>query len=133
MVGYDLSNASYMTESEARSCVGGHFFLSSPKSDPNQPPTIEPELNGPILSECSILRHVMSSAAEAEIAGVFMNAKNDEMLHQILIKMGHPKPPTQIQTDNTTARDIITNTVKQRKTRAMDMRFYWLRDRRFQN
>ena len=133
MVLYVHSDASYMTKSEAQSRVGRHFFLSSPKSDPSQPPTIEPELNGPILSECSILCHVMSSAAEAEIAGVFTNAKNAEMLRQILIEMGHPQPPTPIQTDNTTARDIITNTVKQRKTRAMDMRFYWLRDRRFQN
>ena len=47
--------------------------------------------------------------------------------------MGHPQPPTPIQTDNTTLRGIITNTVKQRKTRAMDMRFYWLRDRKLQN
>ena len=74
----------------------------------------------------------MSSAAEAEIAGVFTNAKNAEMLRQILIEMGHPQPPTPIQTNNTTARDIITNTVKQKKTQAMDMQFYWLRDQEFQ-
>ena len=126
------SDASYMTETEARSQAGGHFFLSSPKSDPNNPPTTEPDLNGPILSECSILRHVMSSAAEAEIAALYVNAKNAEMLRQNLIEMVHPQPPTPLQTDNTTARDIVTNTVKQRKTRAMDMRFYWLRDRRLQ-
>ena len=75
----------------------------------------------------------MSSDAEAKIAGVFTNAKNPEVLRQILIKMGYSQPPTPIQTDNTTARDIITNTVKQRKTLAMDMRFYWLLDRAIKN
>ena len=133
MVLFVHSDASYLTEPEARSRVGGHFFLSTPASDPCKPPTSEPSLNGPILSECSVLRHVMSSAAEAELAGVFINAKNAEMLRQILFEMGHPQPPTPIQTDNTTACGIVTNTVKQRKTRAMDMRFYWLRDRKLQN
>ena len=74
----------------------------------------------------------MSSAVEAEIDAVFTNTKNAEMLRQIFIEMGHPQPPTPIQTDNTTAQDIITNSIKQQKTRAMDMRFYWLRDRHLQ-
>ena len=109
---------------KTRSYVGGHLFLSTLKSAPGKPPTINPLLNSPILSECSILWHVMLSAAEVEIVGVFTNANNAEMLRQILLKLGHRKPPTLIQTDNTMARDIITNTVKQCKTRAMDMHFY---------
>ena len=60
---------------------------------------------------------------KVEIAGVFTTQKNAEMIQQILIKMGHPQLPTPIQTDNATAQDIITNTVKQCKTRAMDMCF----------
>ena len=54
--------------------------------------------------------------------------KNIKIIFQILIKMGHLQPPTPIQTDNTTARDIITIAVKHCKTRLMDMRFYWLQD-----
>jgi hypothetical protein len=43
----------------------------------------------------------MSSAAEAEIGSVFMNAKEATILHTTLEEMGHPKPPTPLQTDNT--------------------------------
>ena len=76
-------------------------------------------------------RYVFSS--RAEIASVFTNAKNAEMLRQIIIKMGHPQPPTPTQTDNTAVPDIITNSVKQRKTQAMDMLLYKLHDQHFQN
>ena len=42
--------------------------------------------------------------------------------------MGHPQPPTPVQVDNSTALGIATGTIKQRKSKAMDMRFYWIRD-----
>ena len=43
--------------------------------------------------------------------------------------MGHPQGPTPIQFDNKCATGILTDTVVQRRSKAMDMRFYWLRDR----
>eukprot|EP00970_Alexandrium_tamarense_P018492 scaffold13343_cov264-Alexandrium_tamarense.AAC.1 len=43
--------------------------------------------------------------------------------------MGHPQPPTPIQTDNSTADGIINLRVIPKRTKAMDMRFHWLRDR----
>ena len=43
--------------------------------------------------------------------------------------MGHPQPPTPIQTDNSNTAGISNNTVKMRKSKAMDMRFYWVQDR----
>ena len=46
--------------------------------------------------------------------------------------MGHSQPPTPVQVDNSTALGIATGTVKQRKSKAMDMRFYWIRDRKNQ-
>ena len=52
------------------------------------------------------------------------------MLRQTLEEMGHPQPgPTPIQTDNSTAEGIANDTVKARRSKAMDMRFYWIRDR----
>jgi hypothetical protein len=42
--------------------------------------------------------------------------------------MGWPQPATPIQTDNLCAKGIIYDTVKQRRSKAIDMRFYWLRD-----
>jgi hypothetical protein len=43
--------------------------------------------------------------------------------------LGHPQPPTPIQTDNSTAAGIATDSVKQKRSKAMDMQFYWIRDR----
>jgi hypothetical protein len=46
-----------------------------------------------------------------------------------LEELGHPQPPTAIQTDNECANGIANDTVKQRRSKAMDMRFYWIRNR----
>ena len=43
--------------------------------------------------------------------------------------MGHPQPPIAIYTDNSTAHGILNGTVTQNRSKAIDMRFYWLRDR----
>jgi hypothetical protein len=43
--------------------------------------------------------------------------------------MGHPQPPTLIQADNACAVGIANETVKQKRSKAIDMRFYWVRDR----
>ena len=43
--------------------------------------------------------------------------------------MGHPQPATPMATDNSTASGIATDTVKQKRSKAIDMRFYWIRDR----
>ena len=72
---------------------------------------------------------VLSSAAEAEMGGLFHNGKEGEVIRTTLIEMGHPQPPTIITTDNSTAEGIVNETVKQRRSKAFDMRFYWTRDR----
>ena len=46
-----------------------------------------------------------------------------------LEETGHPQPPTAIVVDNSTASGIANKTVKQRRSKAMDMRFYWVQDR----
>ena len=75
----------------------------------------------------------MASAAEAEVGALFENTQLGVPLRNTLVELGHPQPATPVQTDNTTACDIISNKVKQKRTRAMDMRFYWVRDRHQQN
>jgi hypothetical protein len=42
--------------------------------------------------------------------------------------LGHPQPPTPIQTNNTMALGIVNNNVM-KKLKAMDMKYYWLWDR----
>jgi hypothetical protein len=45
--------------------------------------------------------------------------------------MGHPQPRTPLQTDNTTATVYSNYTIKQIRTRAIDMRFYWVKQGQF--
>jgi hypothetical protein len=117
------SDASYLSEPEARSRAGGHFFLSNTVNKPSAPN------NGAILTISNILRHVMSSAAEAECGALFLNAKEGTVIRTTLEEMGYPQPPTPLKTDNSTADGIANDTIKQRRSRAIDMRFYWVRCR----
>lgn len=118
------SDASYLNEDDARSRAGGHFFLSE---DVEFPPN-----NGAILNIAQIIKAVMSSASEAELAALYINAREAVYIRQILEELGHPQPRTPIQTDNATAEGVINNTVQPKRTKAMDMRFHWLRDREAQ-
>ena len=60
------SDASYLNEEEARSQAGGHHFLSE---DVPFPPN-----NGAIHNVAEIIKGVMSSAAEAELGAMYINA-----------------------------------------------------------
>ena len=100
--------------------MGGHFPLSDDVDNlPN---------NGAILTIGTIIKAVMSSAAEVELGALFLNAKEAVCLRQILAKLGHPQPRTPIQTDNSTAEGVINNKIQPKRMKAMDMRFHWLRD-----
>jgi len=74
----------------------------------------------------------MSSAAEAELAALYINAREAVYIRQILHEMGHPQPRTPIQTDNSTAEGVINNKIQPKRMRAMDMRLHWLCDREAQ-
>ena len=126
------TDASYLSATRARSRAGGIFFLSDKIPDttttipPDAPP---PPFNGAILVNAQILKVVVSSAAEAEIGAAFLNGKDAVEIRTILTEMGHPQGKTPIQTDNATACGIANDTIKQRRSKAIDMRFYWVRCR----
>jgi hypothetical protein len=82
--------------------------------------------NGAILFISTVLKHVMSSEAEPEIGAVFLNAKKGTVFCTTLEELGHPQPPTPLQTDNTTSTGYSNGTIKQKCTWTMDMRFYWV-------
>ena len=119
------SDASYLSEPSARSRVGGHFFCSSDVDDPPD--------NGAVLNVSKILKAVMSSAAEAELGALYINASEAVPMRQLLTEMGHKQPKTPIQTDNTTACGVVNNNIQPKRTKAMDMRFHWLRCREAQH
>jgi hypothetical protein len=46
----------------------------------------------------------------------------------VLAELGHPQPPTQIHIETTTIVGIVNNTIKQQRSRAMKMQYFWLLD-----
>ena len=123
------SDASYLTAPKGRSRAAGYCFLSS---RPTTPPTATddpPPDNGPIHVLCQIIKTVMASAAEAELGALFLNAQAICPFRTALEELGHPQPATPLQTDNSTASGIANDTIKQKRSKAIDMRFYWIRDR----
>ena len=85
--------------------------------------------NRAVLTVAQIIKAVMSSATEAELGGLYINSRETVPLRHLLNEMGHTQPPTPMQTDNSTALGVVKNTIQPKRTKAMDMRFYWLRDR----
>jgi hypothetical protein len=130
MILHVTSDASYLSASEARSRVGGYFFMSddigpdNPKPDEPAPP-----FNGPIHINSLIMPAVMSSAAEAELGAIFYNAKDACAFRTTLQDLGYPQPATPIQVDNACAVGLANDTIKQKRSKAIDMRFYWVKDR----
>jgi hypothetical protein len=67
------SDDSYLSEREAKSNLGSNITRKNNLT------------NGAILIISTILKHVMSSAAEADIGSVFLNAKEATILRTTLI------------------------------------------------
>jgi hypothetical protein len=117
------SDASYLSEKEATSRARGFFYMGSSIN------TNKKLTNGEILIISKVLKHVMSLAEEAATGAVFINAKEGAVLRTTLEELGHPHPLTPMETDNTTATGYSNGTIKQKLTKAMDMHFYWIKDR----
>ena len=118
-------DASYLSRSMARSVVGCIFFMGNR----NQPTRI----NGTISALSTIIPCVVSSAGEAEYAALFTGGQHAAGLRTTLNDMGYPQPPTTILCDNTSAIGLANDTIKQKRSKAIDMRFHWIRDRIRQN
>jgi hypothetical protein len=117
------SDASYLAEPKASSRGGGHYYLGNKPSS-----TPEPE-QGPLLNRSNVIHNVMGSAAEAEVGALYDNLREAVPLRNTLQEMGHPQPQTPVQVDNSTANGFANNQIKQQKSKAIQMRFYWIQDR----
>jgi hypothetical protein len=117
------SDASYLSENEAKSRARGFFYMGNNNKNDKK------LTNRAILIVSKVLKHMMVSAAEQEIGAVIINAKEGAVLRTTLEELGHKQPPTPMETDNTTATGYSKGTIKQKRTKAMDMRFYWIKDR----
>ena len=67
--------------------------------------------------------------SEAEIAAAYVNAKDAIESHVTLMEIGHQQPQTPLEIDNTTAVGILIKQLLPHRSKAIDMCFYWLRDR----
>ena len=123
------TDASYLNEPKARSRGGGFMFFSDKPTLPITPDQQAPPTNAPVLVTSKVIDAVMSSAQESETGAGFNNARDAIPIKNAAIELGHQQGPTPIQFDNKCAVGILTDTVKQKRSKAMDMRFYWLRDR----
>ena len=101
------SDASYLSEPNARSRACGHFFMGSL---PNDGDPIK--LNGAFHTLCLILRFVVASAAEAELGALFLNCQEGIIFKTTLEDLGHPQPKVPVHCNNATAVGIATNTIK---------------------
>jgi hypothetical protein len=119
------NNASYLCKPKAKSRAGGHFFMcNNAEILPNK---------GAILDIAHIIKHVMTLAMEAKLAALYIMAQEAVYMRIILEEMGHKQPATPIQTDNVMAEAAINAKITPKRSKAMDMRFHWLKDRECQH
>ena len=119
------SDVAYLVLSKAKSRIAGYFYLS--KECPNTI-TKSPPINGSVLVECKVLKHVVSFAAEVERDGLFHNCQTAIMIRIIINALGHNQKPTPVKTDNSTAASFVNDLLKQKRSNSLDMRFHWLRE-----
>jgi hypothetical protein len=113
-------HVAYQVAPKSRSRASGYHYLGN----------LDGKLfNGAIFILAKIIKSVMQSAAEAECGGLYMNAKEAVPMRITLEELNHPQLATPMRTDNSTADGIMNKTVKQKQSKSMDMRFYWLQDR----
>ena len=121
MILYVDSDEAYLVAEKAKSRIAGYYYCSN-KTNKNF--TKNPPLNGPIHIECKLLRHVVTSAAEAETAGLFINCQKIIEIQQMLKALRHEQPPTPVKTDNATAASFVTDMLKKKRSKAWDVRYH---------
>ncbi len=117
-------DASYLSEGRARSQTCGHFFIGWLPAD-----GAPIRLNGEFHVSTNVIRFIVASAAEAELGALLHNCQTGIIFCSILKDMGHVQPQTPVHCDNATAVGIANGTVKQQRSRLMEMRFFWISDK----
>merc|ERR1711884_585583 len=120
MILYVDSDAAFQVCEQARSRTGGYHYLGNHDGK---------FFNAPIEAVSTVIKPVMASAAEAEVAALFHNAQVAIPIRTCLEELGHTQPATIMRTDNQTALGFARSTIKQRRSRTFDQQFWWLKDR----
>jgi hypothetical protein len=83
------SDASYLSEPTDKSRIGGYFYLGNKTNS-----HIKPLSNGPLLCHTTVLKHAVSSVAEAEFGALFVIEKEGTITRTTLAEMGHNQDAT---------------------------------------
>ena len=70
----------------------------------------------------------MSSVAEAKYGSCFHRGQKEAPMRVTLNEMGYPQPAAPIKVEHLCATGIAKNEIKQKRSKAMDMRFHWIRN-----
>ena len=114
------SDASYLSEDKARSRAGGFLFLGD-CADGDTP-------NGAVCFLSVVISTVVASAAEAEYASAFIVGQAAISIIHALEDLGYPQKDTEIFCDNLCAVGLANDTLVQKRTKTIDMRYHWIRD-----
>ena len=110
------SDASYLTQPKARSRAGGYWFMTTQKRNAKN--------NDAVLNIAKIIRNVATSAASAEIVGLFINTRQAIPVPRLLGEMSHKQPVTPTRTDNTiTALGFVSKDLNPKATASEDMNY----------
>ena len=106
------SDVAYLVAPNATSRVAGYYYLSNAAGTLHNPP---------IQVLCKLLRHVVSSAAEAETVGTFYNGQEKIYVRRLLEALGHLQPITTLKTDNSTTEAFINKNMRLKRSKSWDM------------
>jgi len=116
------ADASFAGEPRARSRAGGVIWLGE----------ADGTVGAPLSCFTSIIPVVVASAAEAEYATLHTVGSRILWIRTILEALGFSQPlspGTPLLTDNDCARGIANRLTKLRRTKALDVRMHWIRDK----
>ena len=128
MILFVSSDGSYLSEPSSHSRFGGILYLGNKSTPPNLPPQATIFFKAPVHVVAKILKMITSSAMETEVAATFYNTKDALPFHLILAELGHPQPPSPIEVDNESTIGFLKSSMKQKHSKTIDMRFYWVKD-----
>ncbi len=114
------TDASYNSETRARSRAGLFAFLGDDAS-------ID-ELNAPLLCTSSIVPTVVTAVSEAEYASACLGGKQAVPIRHTLHALGYHQGTTTLICDNSCATGLANDSVKQRRSKCIDVQYHWIRD-----
>ena len=112
------SDVAYLVMPKARSHEAGYLYLSNNSTGSNIP-WVKP--NGSILTQFTTIKHVMTSAAEAEPAQIYKKKGGHPYLPHPSWNEPRPTWTNPVKTDNKTSEGFAKSTTRQKHSKSWDM------------